>query len=117
MACGCGTDVLYAERRGEPPKILDHLLKWRAFGVLPEGGGQRDQVAGELNKMITIGNYYDAWSIFYRRPLGSLGLKDLIPFWHEIAWHLVNLEDPRYPPTRQLKHMARLAEKRWQSNE
>ena len=53
--------VRFCEGLAPPPADLKRLLDWRTFGVLPNAGGQRDQVAGELDKMNEAGALYDAW--------------------------------------------------------
>lgn len=49
-----------AEGDGPPPVELE--LAWQAqrWGALPEPGGLRDQRAGELNRMASASNVYDA---------------------------------------------------------
>lgn len=42
------------------PKELELEFKVRNYGVLPEAGGLRDQRVGELDRMTTARNVYDA---------------------------------------------------------
>lgn len=60
---------LCAVSEGPPPPAL--ILGWqcRGYGVLPEAGGLRDQLAGDLDRMIVALNTYDAvsnWKTMFR---------------------------------------------------
>ncbi len=54
--------VNYATNPKEHPEPYELGLwrKWRTFGVLPEGGGQRDQLAGELDRMLYCNLTFEA---------------------------------------------------------
>lgn len=69
-----GAVVRYCEGLAPPPADLQRLLHWRTFDVLPNAGGQRDQVAGELERMLEAGVLYDAWQIKLKqqKPFMSL---------------------------------------------
>lgn len=50
----------YAEDKGSPPPDLEMGLRWRIYGTPPEAGGIRDQRAGEVSRITTLLNVYDA---------------------------------------------------------
>jgi hypothetical protein len=49
-----------AERKGPPPPELTLAWQSRSWGALPEGGGLRDQRAGDLARMSAALNTYEA---------------------------------------------------------
>lgn len=55
-----------ADGKGAPPVELEFAWNARAYGALPEAGGQLDQPAGLLKRMRMAENVYDAWSAWKR---------------------------------------------------
>ena len=66
--------VRHAEDGGPMPPELDRYFKWKAWGVLPLAGGQLDQRAGELDRMLAAANAHDLWRAHKK---GELKLKDM----------------------------------------
>ena len=62
--------VAYVERRGPPPPDLQRVHDWEAWGRLPEAGGIRDQLAGELERMLLARNVEAVWEVYLARPAG-----------------------------------------------
>lgn len=44
----------------EAPPELDLAFQVKAWGTLPEAGGLRDQIAGEMSRLATVLNIYNA---------------------------------------------------------
>lgn len=53
--------VWFADEKGPPPPDLQRYLDWKNWGVLPEGGGARDQRAGELSRMFAAADTFEFW--------------------------------------------------------
>ena len=50
--------------RNPPPRELQKAWQAQRWGVLPNDGGLRDQRAGEIERMTTALNIYEAYSAF-----------------------------------------------------
>ena len=66
--------ALYVEGAGIPPPELQYWLDWETFQTLPNGGGIRDQRAGELQRMRMAKRVYDLWLHFTQQREGWLDL-------------------------------------------
>ena len=55
---------------GEPPEDLEAWWRWQYFGIPPRGGGQIDQTAGQLQRMIVFRRAHDLWDVYTGRPTG-----------------------------------------------
>lgn len=64
--------VRHANEEGPAPPELDKYFKWRTWGILPMAGGQLDQRAGELDRMLAAANAHDLWRMHKRGRLKDM---------------------------------------------
>lgn len=86
---------MFCEGLAPPPADLKRLLDWRAFGVLPNAGGQRDQRAGELDRMLEAGILMDAWKVKQgqQKPFMSLPLAVRMTLIRMSKWLVENMPE------------------------
>ena len=60
--------VAYYEKEGPLPSELGYMFDFRRFGVLPNPGGTRDQIVGELDRMALCARIYDIWRVSREEP-------------------------------------------------
>lgn len=62
--------AVHVDGRGPSPASLDYFRAFQTWGVLPEGGGLRDQPAGELRRMADAGTAERLWRLYRTRSRG-----------------------------------------------
>lgn len=93
---------------GEPPPDLEALWYWRYFHLPPRGGGQLNQIAGQLERMKVFQEAHNLWNIFIHRPAQwTKALAGRWPVLNYIAWLILFIKPPGYTPPRGVRNMAR----------
>lgn len=80
---------LCATEEGPPPQSL--ALAWRCheYHALPEIGGLRDQLAGEVERMSALNNVYRAVRSWYQMFWGGQGDIKIWLKYHKHDWKIV----------------------------
>jgi len=74
----------FARGEGPPPPVLQQAFDARGWGALPEAGGLRDQRPGELARMTTAYNVYQAYRGFLQATDPRRWAQD-----HPEGWQIV----------------------------
>lgn len=61
--------VAYYEGEMPSPPELEYQFLFERVGVLPNAGGLRDQVVGEIDRMLACRRIYNLWEIYRRDPV------------------------------------------------